>query len=232
MSEATNHERPALYSGGGSRPVPDPTELTATLVNVAIGNLREILEKEIDGNRRTLEARLNGNDKAIELLQTQQTKSVDTLQAQIDARPAEIDARIKHLQDLFDERFKTVGVEFRGIQVQFDERDTRVKESATATATAVAAALQAAKEAVGALESLARRLSGESTLGKSAVKLQARQIIDAPTAKILTDLYEYRNRTPGVGHGGATPPASEVFEARLIVNLCASALLFLVELDT
>lgn len=90
----------------------------------------------------------------------------------------------------------------------------------------------AAKEAVGALESLARRLSGESTLGKSATKLQAQQIIDTPTAKILTDLYEYRNRTPGVGHGGTVPPASEVFEARLIVNLCASALLFLVELDT
>jgi hypothetical protein len=90
----------------------------------------------------------------------------------------------------------------------------------------------AAKEAVGALESLARRLSGEATLGKSADALKRRKLIDAPTAKILSDLYEYRSRTSGVGHGGETPPASEVSEARLIVNLCASALLFLVELDS
>jgi hypothetical protein len=90
----------------------------------------------------------------------------------------------------------------------------------------------AAKEAVGALESLARQMSGEATLGRSAATLLRRGAIDPPTAKILTDLYEYRNRTPGVGHGAETPAASELFEARLIVNLCASALLFLVELDS
>jgi hypothetical protein len=89
----------------------------------------------------------------------------------------------------------------------------------------------AAKEAVGALESMARRVSGESTLGRAVPTLKDRDLVDETTAKILTNLYEYRNRTPGVGHGGLTPGAAEITEARLIVNLCAAALLYLVELD-
>ena len=53
-----------------------------------------------------------------------------------------------------------------------------------------------------------------------------------PTQHAIHVANEYRSRTSGVGHGGETPPASEVSEARLIVNLCASALLFLVELES
>lgn len=89
-----------------------------------------------------------------------------------------------------------------------------------------------AKDAVGALESLARRITGASTLGSAIGLLQDRGKIDVPAARILEAIYAYRNRTPGVGHGGITPPSTEVAEARLIVNLCASATLYLMELDS
>jgi hypothetical protein len=90
----------------------------------------------------------------------------------------------------------------------------------------------AAKEAVAALESIARVITGASTLGRAIMELEQQKRIDSPTAKALGALYEYRSRTPGVGHGGKTPPSTEIAEARLIVNLCASASLYLLELDT
>jgi abortive infection Abi-like protein len=89
----------------------------------------------------------------------------------------------------------------------------------------------AAKEAIAALESIARLITGAGTLGKAVERMKQHGKIDTPTANVLEAIYVYRNRTPGVGHGGATPPSTEVAEARLIVNLCASASLFLLELD-
>lgn len=89
----------------------------------------------------------------------------------------------------------------------------------------------AMKEAVVALESLARQITGESTLGRAADALERQKQVVPPVAKVLRALYEYRSRTPGVGHGGELPPSTEATEARLLVNLCSSALLHLVECD-
>ena len=129
----TQHESipTPLHSSGGSTPIPDPTVLTSMLVDKAIAGLREIMEAEIHGNHATLVTRLDGMDKAIALHQVQ-----------FDRLPASTDEKVAQLRAINEERF-------RAIDQQFIERDTRVKESATATATAVAAALQAAKEAVG-----------------------------------------------------------------------------------
>jgi hypothetical protein len=89
----------------------------------------------------------------------------------------------------------------------------------------------AAKEAVIALESQARRLTGQSTLGKAADALERQKLVAPPVAKVLRAMYEYRSRTPGVGHGSEAPPGTEASEARLVVNLCSSALLHLVETE-
>jgi len=117
-----------------------------------VSNLRE----QVGLLLKTIEQRLDSADTAITLVRQNATETHRTLQTQIDHRPAEMDARVGHLQDLIVERsktvaqqFETVAERFRGVETQFVERDVRVKESATATATAVAAALQAAKEAVG-----------------------------------------------------------------------------------
>src|SRR5215208_3160744 len=70
----------------------------------------------------------------------------------------------------------------------------------------------AAKEAVAAIESMARIITGASTLGKAVADLRGQNRIDPPTAKVLEALYTYRSATPGVGHGGKTVPSTEVAE--------------------
>ena len=101
-------------------PVPDPTELTTKALLREIAMLRDVLE-----------TRLNGYDKAIELIQT----SADKV-------PSKVDVAVKQLQDLHQEKFQS-------IEVQFRERDTRTEQTSRDSKVAVDAALQAAKEAVG-----------------------------------------------------------------------------------
>jgi hypothetical protein len=106
----------------GSRPVPDPTVLTTQQLNREILSLKELLA-----------ARFEGYDKAIELLQARADKSPS-----IDV----VDVNVKSLGALVDEKFK-------GVQIQFQERDIRTEQTSRDSKVAVDAALQAAKEAVG-----------------------------------------------------------------------------------
>lgn len=107
-------------TNGGSRPIPDPTILTAQLVVDKIAGLREIIE-----------TRLDASDKAITLLQERNDKI-----------PMMVEDRVDHLQELHNEKFKS-------IDIQFVERDTRTAQIAAQNKLAIDAALQAQKEAVG-----------------------------------------------------------------------------------
>lgn len=104
-----------------SRPVPDPTLLTT-----------QQLLREVGAAREVIETRLGGMDKAIELLQ-----------AASDRYPQFVRAEVKQLQELHEEKF-------RSIAIQFMERDKRTEQLSLADKTAIAAALQAQKEAAGA----------------------------------------------------------------------------------
>jgi hypothetical protein len=88
----------------------------------------------------------------------------------------------------------------------------------------------AIKEAVGAVESRARQMTGESTLGRAADALVRARRIPRPLARWLTALWDYRSSMPAVGHGGLEPADTEIVEARALVNSCAAALLYLLEL--
>jgi len=116
-----------------------------TATDKAVSNLREHVALLL----KTIEQRLDSADTAITLVRANAVQVHNTLQTQIDNRPAEIDARIKHLEDLFAEKFRTVNEQFVGVQTQFSERDVRVRESAQAATTAINAALQSQKEAAG-----------------------------------------------------------------------------------
>ena len=65
-----------------------------------------------------------------------------------------VESRISSVANIFDEKIKQVVARtdevFSRIDVQFIERDKRTEQLAIASSTAIAAALQAAKEAVGA----------------------------------------------------------------------------------
>jgi hypothetical protein len=100
--------------------VPDPTTLTT-----------QQIQREASALREAIEARLDGGDKAVVLLQTA-----------FDRFPVVVSTSVKQLQELHQEKFDS-------IQVQFRERDTRTEQTSKDSKVAVDAALQAAKEAVG-----------------------------------------------------------------------------------
>jgi GTP1/Obg family GTP-binding protein len=123
-----------MYSGFGSRPVPDPTELT----DRAIARLEKQLTLYIDGEIKAIEARLDAQDKA------QSTREVS-----VEIIHEEIQRRVTQLQELHEQKFAA-------IQVQLGERDARVASEKKDAKLAVDAAFAAAKE-TGALQEKANR---------------------------------------------------------------------------
>lgn len=99
--------------------VPGPPSLTT-----------EELRRDVSALREILQARLDGMDRATVVLSET-----------VNRTPTAIQIAVSHLQELHDERFKSIAL-------QFTERDVRTEQAATASASALAAALQAAKEAV------------------------------------------------------------------------------------
>lgn len=128
-----------VFSDGRVLPVPDPTSLTT-----------DQLRREIQALRELLEARL-----------VAQGDLIKALSLRTDGRQETVDVTVGHLRDLLISNLKNVEVKidqlgavslerFLRIDTQFVERDKRTDQLSTADKTAVAAALQAAKEAVGA----------------------------------------------------------------------------------
>lgn len=117
---------------------PDPSTLTT-----------QQLYREIFALRELIESRLDGNDRAIVVLQSiasaQPTPGI--VAASVKALGDVVSVQIAALREFHEAKF---GEAFSSIQVQFKERDVRVEQSSVATKIAVDAALQAAKEAVGA----------------------------------------------------------------------------------
>jgi hypothetical protein len=91
-----------------------------------------------------LATRINAVEKASEVFQEGLTRV-----------PTQVQQEVSHLKELHGERF-------RSIDTQFQERDTRTEQTARDTKTAVDAALQAAKEAVGA-----QNLASATAIAKS-----------------------------------------------------------------
>jgi hypothetical protein len=128
-----------------TRPDPDPTVLTTAALLREIGNLRESFQSTINGLEKGLLARIEAIEKAVEVAHGDAVRIPTLLQE-----------AIRNLHDLawgkfevMEEKFRTVQGQFALIATQFDERDTRVDQTAKASKEALDAALQAAKEAVG-----------------------------------------------------------------------------------
>ena len=102
-------------------PNPDPTARTV-----------EALLREIAALKELHATRFEAYDKAIALLQANADKAPSI---------SVIEERVRSLQSLHDEKFKSIAV-------QFAERDTRTEQTSRDSKVAVDAALQAAKEAV------------------------------------------------------------------------------------
>jgi cation transport regulator ChaB len=109
----------------GSRPVPDPTELT----DRAIARLEKSMREWIESQLAIRDERLKGIDEATRL----RLKEIDGV-------PAAIHEQVSHLELLHEEKF-------RSISTQFAERDTRSENEKRDSKVAVDAAFAAQKEA-------------------------------------------------------------------------------------
>jgi cation transport regulator ChaB len=116
---------PVMTQDGGSRPVPDPTELT----DRAIARLRAEMTQYVDGQLAIRDERLKGIDEATRLRLSG-----------IEGVPDQIRQAVTSLELLHDEKFNS-------IQTQFTERDTRSERESRDNKVAVDAAFAAQKEA-------------------------------------------------------------------------------------
>jgi hypothetical protein len=112
-------------------PRPDPSTLTTAQLIREIAALREILETKSEGKQELFDMRVVNVDET--------TKRIILL---LDRIPGLIEKEVSTLKTLHDEKF-------RGVEKQFQERDTRVDEGAKANQIKVDAAFAAQKEAVG-----------------------------------------------------------------------------------
>jgi hypothetical protein len=116
-----------LYTGGGSRPIPDPTDLTTKLVNQGISNLKDYVEARLD-----------------------------RLDKELAVRKEDFDNKSQHVNDLSSDRHKLVESQIDRLATLTDTKINAVKELIEKTGelnnTALQAAFAAAKEAVGAAQ--------------------------------------------------------------------------------
>lgn len=91
----------------------------------------------------------------------------------------------------------------------------------------------AAKEAVSALESVAKIVTSQpnDTLGDAIKTLRAAGRLPSPLDKTFEGIWGFASSTPGIRHGGTTPPDIPESQAAFIVNSAAAAILYLLEID-
>lgn len=175
---------------GGSVPVPDPTVLTTQQLMRAVEKTEEIVLARLHGVRENFETRLNGMDRAIALLQQSNDKIPDHILASVD-----------RLQELHQEKFASIAV-------QFAERDKRTEQLSLADKTAIAAALQAQKEAAGAQNesNAAANVKMETNFAKlidqgQALLLEVRRNTEAQINDIKSRLDKGEGRGKGMSDG-------------------------------
>jgi hypothetical protein len=178
---------------GDWRPVPDPTTLTT-----------EQLRRELSALREIITARLDGYDTATSLLSET-----------VNRTPTIIQTEIAHVRELMTEKLTSLGgsaeEKFRSIEKQFEERDVRTNQAATAAGEALKAALQAAKEAVFEQAQAAAKAADKTELSTTKqidlIQNQIKTLGDSFTDKI-DDLKGRIDRGEGAS-GGASDYRAE-----------------------
>lgn len=92
----------------------------------------------------------------------------------------------------------------------------------------------AAKEAISAVEAMAKIITGEPhrTLGQLIPRLKDQYRMEREIASILQTMWGYTSDSPGVRHGGATPPSITAPVARYVVQISEAAVEFLTSLES
>lgn len=193
-------------------PNPDPSSVTTAAIDRAVAQAESLMAARVDGIAKAIETfqndltrvptsvdrQITGLKEALEARLDGMDKMAAAMTACLERRPVEIKDQITHLHDLIMAeiaKISAVSVErFARIDTQFIERDKRTDQLSLADKTAVAAALQAAKEAVGAQNtsnSIAIAKSESSTV-ESIRQLQT--LFNSAIAAVNDKLNDTRSR--------------------------------------
>lgn len=123
--------------GGRLVPIPDPTLLTTRLVSNAIDDFRREIQIRFDSMDRYKSTSRELIDTKIQVIHTE-------LIGQIGRLETKTDERFVGINSLFAER----ELKFKSIQIQFQERDTRLAQMTSDNKIAIDAALTAARDSV------------------------------------------------------------------------------------
>lgn len=156
----------------------DPTELTTQSLLHEVAVLKEYLEVRLDGQVNSIKVRLDAMDTAISVLAEGAARSPTV---------AVVDANVKRLEDVTNEKFA-------GVEQKFTDFNAKIDQASIKDAKAVDAAFSAQKEAVGE-----QNKSNALAIAKSEAAFtkqidQSIQMITA-NAKVTDDKFEdVRNR--------------------------------------
>ena len=180
-------------------PIPDPSLLTTQQLRDGLATLKELINARLDAMDTATDLRLEAFQRV----------------------PADIAGQIKHLREVQDEKFHT-------INNQFVERDVRTAQASVAADDALKAALQAAKELVGAQgeASAAAAVKSETSFAKQVDQigtiLSTTQLaLDAR----ITELKERIDRNEGSSSGAEMSLSSRRSDSQLVVSAIGLLLL-------
>jgi len=193
------------YKGGDkvNVPNPDPSLLTTQNVREGLANLKELIS-----------ARLDAMDGATNL-RLEMFKGL----------PEDIERRIAHLREVQDEKFHT-------IDNQFKERDVRTTQASGAADDALKAALQAAKELVGAQgeASAAAAVKSETSFTKQIDQIGTIiQTLEKALDARITELKERIDRGEGSSSGAVDQRNEKRMDSQVLIAAVA-AVLFLISI--
>jgi hypothetical protein len=194
------HHRREDDPPGGLLPRPDPTVLTTNQLLREIAGVREY----VDANVRILEQRFADIDRATQLRR-------EAFEGRVQSLDDVIEQRFRAL----DQRFDVIAERFTSVAKQFDERDIRGQQQAEASGAALAAALQAAKELVGAQgeASAAAAVKSETSFTKQIDQIGTIiQTLEKALDARITELKERIDRGEGTSQGVVDQRAVQVTE--------------------
>jgi hypothetical protein len=183
---------PDKIPGGAYLPVPDPTALTATAVNLA----KEDLRRELANQRELMSERIARLEAILHDLDERLKDDTSVSNARL---RSDIKDSVENLQHLHEERFTA-------IQQQFDERDVRGEQEKKASKEALDAALLAQKESVSQQNDANTTAATKTeTNFTKQIDLVGTQInaLDKSLADRISELKERIDRGEGSTAGGA-----------------------------
>jgi hypothetical protein len=182
----------------GSRPVPDPTELTDKAIAKAIAAERDY----VIGQLAVISERINGIDTA-----------TDLRLLVIDALPARIVNEVTHLELLHEEKFKS-------IETRFAERDMRAERESRDNKVAVDAAFAAQKESA-AQENRNNQKAIDKSEAGTAEKIDKLSELFSTTIKALDDkIDDLKDRTRSIEatKNGATENRTSIYATVAVIG--------------